>query len=555
MSRRSPIRTKILTGPTYYDMLIGALEALRSERDEVNRLNVYPVPDGDTGTNMLLTLESAINRVADPSAPLGELAAQASMGSLMGARGNSGVILSQFFRGMAASLGKKDVADPAMLTEACQSGVRAAYSAVMRPVEGTILTVAREAAEAAGVAAKDGGDLVDVLECALKKARETLLRTPEMLDVLREAGVVDAGGQGLVHIFEGALAVLGGTPVAVSPRRTADVPATRESSDVELDFPFDLVFLLDTEDPRAASTDSWEGWGDSLVLVREGDLVKVHIHTDRPVPVLSQAMEMGNLIECEVHNMQTQVAQNKGNIADAAPVLAEDEIPTAYVAEPGPLAFIPIAMGDGVMAVFRSLGAVEVVRGGATMNPSTEDILRAIEESGARRLVLLPNNSNLILACEQARDMSEAEVEVLPTVTVAQGLSAAMAAASACSDADADAILDAMQNAINGVSSVEITYAVEDRSFSGMQLSRGDIIGFVDSQLTAVGSSPVDVLVETLASFVDSSAGSAAILVGADVTPAQVEELRTLLHSSFEHLEFDFLPGGQEHYYFVAAVH
>jgi len=542
-------RGKVLTGPSYYDMLVGAMEYLRQNRDEVNRLNVYPVPDGDTGTNMLLTLESAINRMSDPAASLGTLVSQSSVGSLMGARGNSGVILSQLFRGMAAGLEDAAAADAQTLTRACKSGVRAAYSAVMRPVEGTILTVAREAADAADAVARDGGDLVQVLTRALHTARSTLDRTPEMLDVLREAGVVDAGGQGLVHIFEGALAALGGPLPRTMPSAVGASAVLREQPPVVLDYPHDLVFLLETEDPLASAADTWDGFGDSLVVVREGSMVKVHIHTDRPLDVLGLAADMGVLMEVEMHNMSAQVAEARAREAEDRPAL---DVPGGFIGDTGALAVLPIAMGSGVTQVFESLGAADVIRGGATMNPSTEDILHAIESTGAARAVLLPNNSNLILACEQARDMTDVPVDVLPTVSIAQGLAAALAATAP--RVSISATIAAMREAIQRVRSIEVTYAVDDRAFGGMQLQRGDVIGFVDGELSAVGTSPSDVLLEILRSVVRPANDRLAVFIGRDVNADGLEAVGRALSQEMPDLEVDFLPGGQEHYYFVAAV-
>ena len=550
MNDATPSRRKNLSGPTYYDMLLGALDLLRSNREEVNRLNVYPVPDGDTGTNMLLTLESAIGRIDDPAAPLGQLAAQASVGSLMGARGNSGVILSQFFRGMAAVLEEDATASPKTLARACSSGVRAAYSAVMRPVEGTILTVAREAAKAAEEAAEVGGNVGEVLESALIKARRTLAQTPEMLDVLREAGVVDAGGQGLVYIIEGALVALGGGIVRMQRESASDIGKTVPmGEDVVLEFPFDAVFLIRTGEPRATATATWESWGDSLVIVGDEDLVKVHIHTDRPTEVLSLAMELGELVESEIHNMQAQVAERRRGGSEATTGL---ELPGEFRGDTGGICLIPIAIGEGIIRTFESLGAATVVRGGATMNPSTEDILRAIETCPGEPVVLLPNNSNLILACEQARDISDRNVEVVRTVTVAEGLAAALAATS--NRGSADEVIATMRRAADAVVSVEITYAVEDRRFAGMDLSRGDVIGFVDGELKAVGSSPTAVLVETLRPLFADSDRRVSVFVGSEVNAEELGQLRRTLATDLPRAQVDLLPGEQAHYYFVAAV-
>ncbi|MFP4200745.1 MAG: DAK2 domain-containing protein [Clostridia bacterium] len=549
MTNTSPLRREVLDGPLYYEMLVGAFESLRSHKDEVNRLNVYPVPDGDTGTNMLLTLESALNRISDPTAALHELVSQSSMGSLMGARGNSGVILSQFFRGIAAVLEDRTAVDAVTLADACRSGVKAAYSAVMRPVEGTILTVAREAVATAEKSARISGDLLTVFEEALEAARTTLERTPELLHVLAEAGVVDAGGQGLIHILEGAMTVLCGESSSnVTVSESEERVDSREKAE-HLEFPYDLVFLLTSDDERAYSTDTWEGWGDSLVLVRDEPLIKVHIHTDQPLEVLARAFEFGAVMEVEMHDMAVQVAKN---LAQQEGEPLPEELPPGYSGDTGDIAVIPIAMGEGVTRVFQSLGAASVIAGGATMNPSTEDILEAVRASGSTRVVLLPNNSNLILACEQARDMIDVTVDVIPTVSVAQGLAAARAATRG--DISGNSLVEEMRRAAGAIQSVEITYAVEDRTFSGIELSEGDVIGFVDGELVAVGSSPVAVLLEILKPFDGQRKRQVAIFVGAGIDPAEMRRLRAALDDELEDFHVDLLPGGQEHYYLVAAV-
>ncbi|MFO7941850.1 MAG: DAK2 domain-containing protein [Bacillota bacterium] len=548
MSDTRPLRREALDGPLYYDMLRGALESLRSRKDEVNRLNVYPVPDGDTGTNMLLTLESAVNRIADPTAPLHELVSQSSMGSLMGARGNSGVILSQFFRGIAALLEDRAAMDAVALADACQSGVKAAYSAVMRPVEGTILTVAREAVATAERTARGGGDLLMVLDDALDAARATLAKTPEMLDVLAEAGVVDAGGQGLVYILEGAMAVLNGESLSTADGTAPEKRVDSREEDDHLEFPYDLVFLLTSDDERAYSTLTWEDWGDSLVMVRDEPLIKIHIHTDRPLEVLALAFEFGGVMEIEMHDMSVQVAENRARLEEALP----EDLPPGYSGDTGDIAVIPIAMGEGVTRVFLNLGAASVIAGGATMNPSTEDILEAVRASGANHVVLLPNNSNLILACEQARDLIDVTVDVIPTVSVAQGLAAARAATR--DHISGNHLVEEMRRAALAVRSVEITYAVEDRVFSGIELSEGDVIGFVDGELVAVGSSPVAVLLEILKPMDGDRKRHVAVFIGAGIGEEEMRRLRIALDADLEDFHIDLLPGGQEHYYLVAAV-
>lgn len=533
MTERTGERVDLLTGPLFHRMLSSAMACLGENVDEINALNVYPVPDGDTGINMLMTMQSAMDHISDPEAPLGTMASEVSMGSLMGARGNSGVILSQLFRGLAAPLGGESEAGPSALAAAMESGVRAAYSAVMRPVEGTILTVARRAAGAAVEAAAEDADLAGVLRASLDQARQTLERTPEMLDVLRDAGVVDAGGRGLVCILQGALQ---GLTADVAVAEAGEVRAAPLPEAVGLEYPYDVVLLM----RRASALDgeALDGLGDSLIVIDEEDMVKVHIHTDDPVAVLSVCMKSGEMLDLHIQNMEFQGA--------TAPPQATNP-PT----DPDrSFAIIPIAAGEGLRRAFLRLGAARVVSGGPTMNPSTEDIMGAVEECGGA-VVLLPNNPNLLLACEQVRDLSEQTVVVVPTENIPQGLAAMLVDPLQARDASTAA--RRMSSEIGGVTALEVTYAVDDRQFSGMKLAKGDIIGFADGELLSVGPGPAEVLVDLLRQCDGREGERLTVFTGKMIDEEAALDLEDTLKREFSG-RVEILYGGQDHYHFIAAL-
>ncbi len=536
MTERARGTQDVLTGPLFHRMLTAAVSCLKENVDEINALNVYPVPDGDTGINMLMTLESAMDHISDPEASLGTLANALSVGSLMGARGNSGVILSQLFRGLSARLGEESEADPAALAEALESGVRAAYSAVMRPVEGTILTVARKAAGAASAAAAEGEDLVGVLEAALVQAERTLERTPEMLDVLRDAGVVDAGGKGWICILQGALQ--GITEKAAPAKAREEARAAPVTGDAVLEYPFDVVLLM----KQTAQVDgqALDALGDSLIVIDEEDMVKVHVHTDDPLAVLSICLEAGDLLDLHIQNMAFQQASSPSTHGR----------PSSKQGHNGAFAIVPIAAGEGLRQVFLDLGAAEVVPGGPTMNPSTEDIMRGIEECGGA-VILLPNNPNLVLACEQARGLSEQSVWVVPTENIAQGLAALES--DPLEAPDASSAVQKMAEAIDGVTALEVTYAVDDREFSGMTLTRGDIIGFADGELLSVGPSPTWVLGDLLRQCEGRGGRQLTVFTGKMIDEGEAAELQSTLEGAFAG-RVRVLSGGQDHYHFIAAL-
>ncbi len=528
-----------ISGSDLHRMLIEARVCLRQHKEEINALNVYPVPDGDTGTNMLATLESALERIPDDPGSLTEVAGAVSVGSLMGARGNSGVILSQLFRGVAARLEDKVLAASDDLAAALDSGVKAAYSAVMRPVEGTILTVARLAAEAAIEAAQDGSEVTGVLEAALEVAEDTLQRTPQMLDVLAEAGVVDAGGYGLVCILRGCVAGLREEAAHVD-REVRTVSEERAARAEVLDYPYDMVILMTRSGP--VDGQALEELGDSVIVIEEQDMIKIHIHSDDPLAVMARCESWGEFIEAEIKNMQYQTGGTQAPHEPDHGVKCDREF-----------GVIPIAVGRGLRETFLRLGAADVISGGPTMNPSTEDVMLIVGRvEGPDRIILLPNNPNLILACEQVREMSDRDITVIPTENIAQGLAALQAMSD---DDDFATAVQNMQSAVDRVTALEVTYAVDDRSFSGMTLNRGDIIGFVDGELLSMGDCPAHVLLDLLEGCQSENAGThLMVFVGEGVEDDSLEKLRSQAAEIDDSLEIEIIDGGQRHYHFIAAL-
>ncbi len=558
-----------LKSDMFLSMLSRGLELLRENEDEVNSLNVFPVPDGDTGTNMMLTLEAAVEQAEKKDGSLGEVASACSTGSLMGARGNSGVILSQLFRGLSAGLQGVEEANSKQIAEAFEEGVDAAYSAVMRPVEGTILTVARKAAQTAEDSADDNDNILDVLQDALHVAEETLSRTPQMLEVLQEAGVVDAGGQGLVYILQGACEALGQQiSKTTRPAFEEDSSVYREDElETELDYPFDLVILLGTAgQPVREETvrEQLEESGDSIVVVSNEELLKIHIHTARPDWVLRRSMQWGELVEAQVENMQMQVSGSSGSTARVQQAGASDD----SVKRPSPttdgegsngveegdrlFSVVPIVAGDGLSEIFLQRGAACTVHGGPTMNPSAEDILQVLDSNQCDDVVLLPNNPNLILVCEQVKSLTDLQVEVVPTRNIPQGLAAV---SSIDSIVDMDEACWRMQQAAADVIALEVTYAVDDREFAGVSLDRGDVIGFVDGELAEVGDRPTEVLANLLRHDKCSGWQSLSVFAGDFFSPVQADEIEQQLTDVMgEQRCIDVYYGGQDHYYFIAAA-
>jgi len=536
-----------LTGHHLRAMLQGAARYLEKNKEQVNALNVFPVPDGDTGTNMYLTLAAALKEAMQGPDDLPKVAAAASTGSLMGARGNSGVILSQLFRGAAQALANCQTAGPKDVAQALVEATRTAYRAVMKPVEGTILTVARLAARKALAAARDGGDVEAVLRAALAGAREALDKTPSLLPVLHEAGVVDAGGQGLVLILEGALAGLtgrevgptAGTVPAASRAVEPLFPAKEESTPQNITFGYCTEVLLRGHELDAGAIREKLGrHGDSLLVVGDAEAVKVHIHTNHPGQVLEELLSYGTLHDIKIDNMRDQHREYlKGGGGEASGKKR--------------IGIVAVAQGEGLMAAFKSLGADVVLSGGQTMNPSTEEFVNAVEEVPAPEVLVLPNNKNVILAARQAEGLVQKKMAVVPTRSIPQGI-AALVAFNPEMDLEKNASL--MAEAAQKVKTGEVTYAVRSSRVNGHEIAAGDILGLIDDQLVVTGREVEEVAEQVLAVMVDDESELITLFAGRDVPPEAAEKLRKRTQERFPGCEVELHVGGQPLYYYILSV-
>ena len=563
------VALKSINGKLFRQMILLATAALDANKDAVNALNVFPVPDGDTGSNMSLTMLSAAREVetAGERAGLGQLAHAVAQGSLMGARGNSGVILSQLFRGFARAADGAAEADARELARALQEGVDTAYKAVMKPVEGTILTVAREAASAATQAARKGADVANTLQAAHRAAYAALEKTPELLPVLKKAGVVDSGGKGYCVILDGYLAALsvgraGRNGAVKAPERTVgrdESPAGKVAFKIDAEiadirFPYDCEFFIrgTTIDVGRVRARLEDGMGDCVIVVGSPDLVKVHIHTANPGPVLDFCVHQGDLLNIEIKNMKEQHAdlaqrlQEQPAAAAQAPALAAEDAPLAS------LSVVAVAAGEGLEAVFRSLGAEAVVTGGQTMNPSTQDILAAAEHCPAPTVFILPNNKNVILAAQQAATLSAKELRVIPTRSVPEGISALVAFRP---DLEPERAQAAMQRAAGEVQTGEVTYAVRDTQFGELEIHEGDILGLWNGQVKLTGAAPDEVVQALLAEMMEQTGGEVITLYwGEGVNEPQAESLANLLRGQYPDCEVEVQFGGQPLYFYLFSL-
>jgi DAK2 domain fusion protein YloV len=551
------MQLQFLEGIHLRQMLLAGAALLQEKKGELNSLNVFPVPDGDTGTNMSLTITAAVREVERANGDLGSIAGALANGSLMGARGNSGVILSQLFRGFAASLEAKVKASPMDFALALQEGVKTAYRGVMKPVEGTILTVAKEGAKAALQAARRGDDILGVLESAIRQAEITLNRTPEILPVLKEAGVVDAGGKGLLCILQGALMGLNGEGFANLPH-PGEVPLpVREGAKegpASLAYQYCTEFIikgqgLELEKIRVRLNDM----GDSLIAVGTAELVKVHIHTNHPGQVLEVGLAQGTLHDVKIDNMAEQhrevlaVHPPESDGSDSEPARA---VMGGGKGEEG-IGVIAVALGEGITAILESLGVERVVGGGQTMNPSTEDLVRSIENSRYNKVILLPNNKNVILAAQQARDLTEKEVLVVPSKSIPQGIAALLAFNP---EADLGANGREMTAALKGVKTGEVTYAVRDSRFNGQEIRAGDILGLIDGKLSILGQEPEEAVLKLLDQLVEDTSEILTIYYGEGVSSSAARQLATRVRDEYPQCEVEVYEGGQPLYYYIVAV-
>ena len=553
--------TDRISGGAFKQMVAFGAACIAQQKQTINDLNVFPVPDGDTGTNMCLTIQTAVNELRKNQPVTVEEAAKiTASGLLRGARGNSGVILSLLFRGMSKALKGVAEADGAQLAAAMQEGVATAYGAVMKPAEGTVLTVSRLAAQRALEAAGERNDADYVLEEAIKTGYATLAETTEMNPVLKKAGVVDAGGKGYLIILEGMLRALRGEEIPEVEEQAEEKADFAAIGDEDITFAFDTVFIVrkTTNRPLDGLREYLGGIGDSLVIGEDDESFKVHVHTDTPGDALNEAQKYGTLELAKIENMRTQAADlaagRKAQSTDDLDAIEEElEKSACAVAAPEKrYGFLAVCAGEGLAAVFRDLGVDRIVSGGQTMNPSTEAILREIDQTPSEVVFVLPNNKNIIMAAQQCVGLSEKEVVVVPTATVPQGISAMMNVDP--EEPDAQVILQAMTAAAANVTTAQITYAARNSDFDGFAINEGDYLALCDGKLMGTDRN-LDVLLERLARMAsDKGAEFITIYAGEGVSDEDAARAAALFETVCPQAEVSALPGGQPVYYYIVAI-
>ncbi len=549
--------------------LAGA-QRIEAKKEYINELNVFPVPDGDTGTNMTLTIMSAAKEVSQMANPaMKELAKAISSGSLRGARGNSGVILSQLLRGFCKVVGEhKEITVP-IAAEAFQRAVETAYKAVMKPKEGTILTVAKGGAERASQLVEETDDILFFMDEVIKYMDEVLDYTPELLPVLKEAGVVDSGGQGLMEIMKGAYDALCGKevkidiPVAAPVVKKPTGAASDDISTADIKFGYCTEFIIMLEKEYTMDTELefkayLESLGDSIVVVSDDEIVKVHVHTNDPGLAIQMALTYGSLTRMKIDNMREEHNERviSGSEAQAAAESVAEEVPAAEpvkIAEPRKSeGFVAVSIGAGMNEIFMGLGVDSIIEGGQTMNPSTEDVLNAIESVNADTVYVLPNNKNIILAAEQAKTLTEDKnVVVIPSKTVPQGIAALINFAY---DKSPEENAELMTTEMKKVKTGQVTYAVRDTSIDGMEIKQGNIMGLDDSTIRAVGDSVEDTTYELLVNMIDEDSELITLYYGEETSEEEAEALASRITESYPEVEVEVHSGNQPIYYYVISV-
>ena len=544
-----------ITGEDLKKSLVGSRDYLVLNKEMVNELNVFPVPDGDTGTNMSLTIISALKEAEhlDSFATVEEVSAAVSRGALMGARGNSGVILSQFFRGFAEGLKGKEVATIKDLAFAFKKASDVTYKAVMKPTEGTILTVGRELSDFAIKNAAKATDMGSFYESVIKAAEKSLDNTPNLLPVLKEQGVVDAGGKGLVVILQGALKAAKGETIekiedAELERKTPKAFVDGEVEDDDIEFAYCTEFLIKGDSDKAEEfKQKLIPLGDCLLVVGASGIIKTHIHTNNPGRVLEYASEIGMLQDIKIDNMRIQHKEK---------LFKDEEVQAAKgknrVVEPTEeYAFVTVSIGDGLDEVFESLNADYIVKGGQTMNPSTEDLLKGVESTPGKNVFILPNNKNIQLAAEQVKELTNRNVKVIPTRSIPEGISAMLAFQP---DTSFDENEEAMKEAISHVKSGQVTYAVRDTEISGKKIGEGDVIGIAHGDIVSVGSEVTEVTRELIEELVNEDHSLITLYYGEDVDEEDGEKLLKELEEEYEDLDIELVYGGQPLYYYLISL-
>ena len=554
--------TKTINAEIFAKMFLAGAKNLESKKEWINELNVFPVPDGDTGTNMTLTIMAAAKEVgAMQTYEMDKVAKSISSGSLRGARGNSGVILSQLFRGLCKVIKEEKEIDVPVMAAALQKAVETGYKAVMKPKEGTILTVAKGGAKKAIALADETDDLVYFMQQVVAEMEIVLSKTPEMLPVLKEAGVVDSGGQGLVEVFHGMMDALEGKEIDYSIEGAAvEAKPVKISAQTEAEIKFgyctEFIIMLDKEFPMEKELEVkayLESIGDSIVVVADDDIVKIHVHTNDPGLAIQKALTFGSLTKIKIDNMREE---HEEKLIKEASKLAEEEAKKAAEAKKAEprkeMGFISVSIGEGVGEIFKGLGVDYLIEGGQTMNPSTEDMLNAIDNVNAEHIFILPNNKNIILAANQAQALTEDKViHVIPTKTVPQGITAMI---NYLPDLSAEENVEAMEEAITTVKTGQVTYAVRDTKIDDKEIHEGNIMGIGDSGILAVGEELEATTLEMFKELVDDMSEIISIYYGEEVDEAVANELGEKVGEMFPGCDVEVHFGGQPIYYYVVSV-
>ena len=561
------MKVEKITETEFRKMILTSSDRLNKNAEFINSLNVFPVPDGDTGTNMSLSFASGSKYVSEStSANVGDLAQALAKGLLMGARGNSGVILSQVFRGFAKSVSNKKELTPQDLAQALQGGVETAYKAVMKPQEGTILTVARKSAEAAKKVAKDGGDIVAVMKDTYEAAEAALKTTPDLLPVLKEVGVVDSGGQGLTFVYQGFYDALSGnvrddevhkpSPVEmdemVSAEHHKSAQGKLNTEDIKYGYCTEIMVRLGAGRlvEKKFDYDEFRGYlaeiGDSLLVIADDEVVKVHVHTEHPGMVLSYGQKFGSLIKVKVDNMRLQheTILEKDEEEEREEEISENEISGDY-------GIIAIASGEGVAEIFKNLGATYVLSGGQTMNPSTQDIVDAIAKTKKDKVIILPNNKNIFLAADQAAEVCDVDAVVVPSKTIAQGMAAMLGFSK---DADLEENKEAMTDELDTVISGQVTIAVRDTTIEGREIKKDDYMGIVDGNIVVTNPDRKETAIEMVKAMLDEDSEVVTIIYGEDGNKEEAEAIETAVSELYEDLEIEIHEGNQPVYPYLISV-
>lgn len=536
-----------IEGNMLKDMFVSGANNLQNHKDLVDKLNVFPVPDGDTGTNMSLTISYAMKELAKvENNSITDIGKSLSKGSLMGARGNSGVILSQIIRGFSKSIEGKEQLTTEDIAKAFKNGSDTAYKAVIKPIEGTILTVVRESGEYAIKASKKEKDLVKFLEMVIDEANKSLERTPELLKNLKEAGVVDSGGKGLVLIYEGMYEALKGNPIKAKDLNYSNVQEVKQAGTAinteDIKFCYCTEFILESNSISDTEIrDIMLKYGDSLAVVGDEGIIKVHVHTNDPGLVLQDALKYGQLVTIKIENMKLQHENT----------LIEEANETAQLSEEKEYGFIATSMGEGLAKIFKDFGVDYIIEGGQTMNPSTEDFMKAIDSINAKNIFIFPNNSNIIMAANQAKELSEKNIIVIPTKNTPQGFTALV---NFNADASVEENEQALMESLSMVKSGQVTFAVRDTVMNDVEVKEGNIIGIAESKLMDAGESVDEITTSLVEKLVDEDSAIVTLFYGEDVTEEDANNLRDELEEKFEDLDIELYYGGQPLYYYLISV-